>query len=237
MRSQIRTARTTGLFYLGLALAGLFGFLLIRPQLYVDGDAGETLARLVEHESLARLGIALEMLIVLTMALAALWFYRLFRTTDQFAAGCIAAFGLVNAGAVLGSAALSATALEVALTPDSDAADTYNLYATGENLWGVGGMFFGLWLIPMGWCALRSRWMPRTLGWLLIGGGVGYVVSAFVPYLAPDAQTVADVLVVPATAGELWMIGYLLIRGIGTHARNEDPRDTAAPPLASASGA
>lgn len=231
MGSHIRTARTTGLFYLGLAIAGLLGFLLVRPQLFVDGNAAATLARLVEHESLARVGIALEMLIVITQALAALWFYRLFRTTDHFAAGCIAAFGLVNAGAILGSAALSATALEVALTPDGDAADAYDLYATGDNLWGVGGLFFGLWLIPMGWCALRSRWMPRALGWLLIGGGVGYMVSAFIPYLAPDAQIVADVLVVPATAGELWMIGYLLIRGVGAHVRDEDSRDTAIPPL------
>jgi len=40
------------------------------------------------------------------------------------------------------------------------------------------------------------------------------VLSAFAAYLAPDA--VATVLVVPASAGEFWMIGYLLIRGVRT---------------------
>ena len=29
------------------------------------------------------------------------------------------------------------------------------------NLLFAGALFFGLWLIPMGWCVLRSGWMPR----------------------------------------------------------------------------
>jgi hypothetical protein len=56
--------------------------------------------------------------------------------------------------------------------------------------------------------------MPRPLGWILIGGGVGYVLSGFVHVLAPGAQVFADVAVLPATVGEFWMIGYLLIRGV-----------------------
>jgi hypothetical protein len=35
------------------------------------------------------------------------------------------------------------------------------------------------------WCVLRSGWMPRVLGWILVGGGVGYVLSAFIRYLGP----------------------------------------------------
>ena len=117
-----------------------------------------------------------------------MWFYRLFRAADPLAAGGIAAFGLVNAVVILVSAALLATAVEVALDPVGDAAATVQLlYLVSGNLWGVGGLFFGLWLIPMGWCVLRSGWMPRALGWILVGGGIGYVLSAFVRYLAPDA--------------------------------------------------
>jgi len=209
-------ARTTGLFYLGLAVAGLFGFLLIRPRLFVADDAAATLARLVEHEGLARAGIALELLIVLTQALAAVWFYRLFREVDAVAAGSIAAFGLVNAVAILGSAALLATAAEVALHPVGDAAASVQvLYLVSGHLWTAGALFFGLWLIPMGWCVLRSGRMPRPLGWVLIGGGVGYVLSPFVAYLVPGAGVLADVLAVPASVGEFWIIGYLLVRGVG----------------------
>jgi hypothetical protein len=87
------------------------------------------------------------------------------------------------------------------------------MYLVSENLWGVGNLFFGLWLIPMGWCVIRCAGMPRALGWVLMAGGVGYVVSGFTGYLLPSADMVVNALVVPATIGELWMIGYLLLRG------------------------
>ncbi|WP_117214170.1 DUF4386 domain-containing protein [Allorhizocola rhizosphaerae] len=233
MHTLTRTARMTGLFYLGLAITGALGFLLIRPQLFAADDSGATLANLVEHESLARAGIGLEMLIVVTQALTAAWFYRLFRGTDTFAASGIAAFGLVNAIAILASAAALATALQVALHPIGDAAATVQLmYLLSGNLWGVGALFFGLWLIPMGTCVLRSGFMPRALGWVLIGGGIGYVLSALIKYLAPDAQLVADILIAPATVGELWMIGYLLARGIRRGALDEASQDTRIPVVA-----
>jgi hypothetical protein len=234
MDALIRTARTTGLLYLGLAVAGALGFLLIRPQLLGD-DPASTLANLVEHEGLARAGIAFELLIVGTQALAAGWFYRLFRGVDSFAAAGIAAFGLVNAVVVLVSAALLATAVEVALDPVGDAAATVQLlYLISGNLWGVGALFFGLWLVPMGWCVLRSGRMPRALGWILIAGGAGYVLSAFVKYLVPGASALADALVVPATVGEFWMVGYLLIRGMRRAAPDATPDDRRTPTPAAA---
>lgn len=232
MHQLIRTARTTGLLYLGLAVTGMLGFLVIRPRLDVTGDPGGTLARLVEHESFARLGIAVELLIVLTQAVTAVWFYRLFRTAVPVAAGSVAAFGLVNAVTVLAGAAMLASALTVALNPVGDAEATVELlYVLSEELWGVGALFFGLWLIPMGWCVLRSRWMPRPLGWLLVAGGLGYLLSAFVRYLAPQAAVVADALLLPSTISEFWMIAYLLVRGIGPRARDDVARDTPVPPL------
>lgn len=207
------TARITALLYLGLAITGMLGFLLVRPSLYAEGDPGATLANLVDRQGLARAGVALEMGIVLTQALAALWFYRLFRPVDRFAAGAIAVFGMVNAVVILGSAALLATATQIAADPFGDAATTVQLaYVVSENLWGVGALFFGLWLIPMGVCVLRSQHMPRALGWVLVAGGVGYMANGFVTYLVPEAGAAADVLVVPATVGELWVIGYLLLR-------------------------
>jgi hypothetical protein len=235
MDALIRTARMTGLLYLGLAITGLLGFLLIRPQLFVADDPSATLANLVEHESLARAGVAVELLIVVTQALVAVWFYRLFRTADPLAASGITAFGLVNAVAILINAALLATAAELALDPIGDAAATVQLlYLVSGHLWGVGALFFGLWLIPMGWCVLRSGWMPRALGWILVGGGIGYVLSAFIRYLAPDASVVADALVLPATVGEFWMVGYLLVRGVRRHALHEAP-PTARTPTPAAS--
>jgi hypothetical protein len=216
LQCKKRIARTTGWLYLGLALSGGLGFLLIRSRLFVDGDAAATLAHLVEHDALARAGIGLELLVVLTQTLTAVGFYRLFRRVDPVAAGSIAAFGLVNAVAILVSVALLATATEVARQPvgADTAASVHLLYLVSGNLWTAGALFFGLWLVPMGWCVLRSGWMPRVLGRLLIGGGAGYVLSPLVGYLAPRAGLVADLLTMPATVGELWMVGYLIYRGV-----------------------
>ena len=78
----------------------------------------------------------------------------------------------------------------------------------------AGGLFFGLWLVPIGLLVLRCAGMPRLLGWLLVAGGVGYVLSAFITALAPGAQLVADALSITATIGEVWSIGYLLHGGV-----------------------
>lgn len=215
----VRTARTTGLLYLGLAVTGMLSYVLVRNQLYVADQPEATLANLTQHESLARLGIAVEMGVVITQALVALWFYRLFKGVNAFAAGSITAFGLVNSVAILGSAAMLATALDVSqdtsLTVTGGAAATAQLlYVVSGHLWIVGGIFFGLWLIPMGWLARRSGWMPNRLGWFLMIGGIGYVANALLSYLLPNAGPVLDLLTAPATVGELWTVGYLCLRGV-----------------------
>ncbi|GAA1034016.1 DUF4386 domain-containing protein [Virgisporangium ochraceum] len=224
MHTLTRTARTTGLFYLGVAITGLLGYLVVRPMLFAADDPDETLANLVTHGSLARAGIALELGMVVTQTLTAVWFYRLFRTVRPVAAGGIAAFGLVNAIVGLVSAAALATALQVSVDGIGDAAANVQiLYLVSDNLWGVGALFFGLWLVPMGWCVLRSGWMPRALGWILVVGGAGYVLSAFLRYLVPDAHVVVEALAYPASVGEFWMVGYLLVRGVRRRALDEAP--------------
>ncbi|MGH3667713.1 MAG: DUF4386 domain-containing protein, partial [Acidimicrobiia bacterium] len=128
----------------------------------------------------------------------------------------------INSTAILCSAAFLVTALTVALdpalAPAGDAAATVQLmYETSGAFWSVGALFFGLWLIPMGYLVLASRWMPRPLGRILMTGGVGYILSAFVVYLIPGAPGAVELaLTVLATVGEFWMIGYLLIKGVRT---------------------
>ena len=219
-----RTARTTGLLYLAFFITGILGSMLVRGQLFAADDPQGTLSNLMQHGSLARVGIVLELGIVLTQALTALWFYRLFRSVDTWAAGALAAFGMVNAVAILGSAALLATALDVArnaslAAPGGAAATVQLLYVASGHLWGVAAMFFGLWLIPMGWLVVRSNWLLLPLGWILIAGGAGYLVSAFVSYAFPNADLAAQLLTVSATIGEIWITGYLVILGIRDHAR------------------
>lgn len=215
-----RSALAAGLAYAGMAVAGVLSTFLARPHLYVPGDAAATAANLVAHPGLAHLGIAADLGIVLTQALAALWFFTLFRRVDVVAAGAVAVFGTVNAVIILVGTMFSATAFDVAIdgaggATGDPATTTLLLYDLNAAAWDLGGLFFGLWLIPMGWAAVRSTVMPRALGWILMAGGVGYIASAFVASLVDNATTVTTVLTVPASVGEFWMIGYLLVLGLG----------------------
>ena len=237
MHALTRTARMTGLFYLAIAITAIPALLIVRPQLFAADNPNATLTNLVTHESLARADVALVLSMVVTQTLAAVWFYRLFRPVVPVAASGITAFGLVSAAVGLVSAALRATAVQVSTDPFGDAAANVQvLYLVSDNLvWGgVAALFAGLWLIPMGWCVLRSGWMPRVLGWTLVAGGVGYVLRAFISYLAPDARILAEAVASPAHVGEFWMVGYLLLRGVRRQALDEAPPTVHAPtPVAS----
>jgi hypothetical protein len=215
-----RTARLTGFWYLLVAVAGMVGFLLIRPQLYIAGDPAATAANLVAQEGMARLGLVVELTVVVAQALAAVWFYKLFRSINHTAAFALAVFGMANAIAILASAGFMATALTVSgapgLAPGGDVPATVQLmYQISSHFWGVGSVFFGLWLVPMGHVAAGSGRMPKWLGRLLIVGGVLYILSAFVEYgIAGAPAWIDELLPITATVGELWMIGYLLLVGI-----------------------
>lgn len=214
MPAPIDTARATGLAYLAMAVAGAVGHVALAPGVFDASDPAGSLANLAANEPVARVVLVLELVIVVTQALTALGFYRLFRPVDSFLAGSLAAFGLVNAVAILGSSAALATALEVALDPGPGAEGTVQAaILTSGNFWDAGTLFFGLWLIPMGLLVLRAGGGPRAFGLVLVVGGALYVASGFLLALVPSAGSLADVLALPATVGEVWMIGWLLVRG------------------------
>jgi hypothetical protein len=219
MQDARRTARTTGVLYLALAITGGLSFLVFRPGTYT-GDTAETLTNLVEHETFARLGLGMEMALVVSGALAAVWFYKLFREINPVAAFATATFGLVNVITQVASSMFLATSLVVAgnhtLAPAGDAAAVVGLMGElSAAAWSIGGLFFGLWLIPMGWVAISNGRFPRLLGWILVVGGFGYVLSAFIGQMVVGAPAIfVEGLAFPATVGEVWMVGYLLTAGI-----------------------
>jgi hypothetical protein len=207
-----RHARYAGFFYLALAVFGGMAFLWIRPQLFVENGGQALMPR---HANLMRLGIALELATALSQALAAVWFGRLFRGAHEFAANSITHFGMVNAIAILCSSALMLTSLQVAHAPvDPDPALGHLLFKISSNFWQAGNLFFGLWLIPMGVLVWRSSLGPRILGWILIVGGVGYVLNMLLIVSMPNVPATLIVLLpIAATVGEIWMIVLLLWTG------------------------
>lgn len=207
---KMTTARTTGFWYLGLALSGMLAFLFIKEKIYVESDALLTSANIAEKETLARIGVAAEIALVAFQALTAVWFYKLFRNKNSFAAGLIAVFGMVNAVVILIASAMWLTAINIA-TNGGDPNSVQFAFDVHENLWVVGGLFFGLWLLPMAYMVQVSK-MPRVLAWFLYAGGVGYILATFTSILLPNQKTLTEFLPMAATVGEFWIIGYLIIK-------------------------
>ncbi len=215
MKDEITTARLTGIWYLLLAISGMVGFLTLHPKLYV-ADPAQTLTNLTEQETLARIRILLEFAIVVSQALAAVWFFKLFKDINHVAAWALAAWGMMNAAAIMISAMAMGGALGV-VDADQSVDDKIIMIQIFDQFiksaWGVGSLFFGLWLIPMGYVVVSSQRMPVWLGRVLILGGAGYLLSACLNYLGIKGVWL-DLMVIPATVGEFWMIAYLLIFGI-----------------------
>jgi hypothetical protein len=76
-------------------------------------------------------------------------------------------------------------------------------------------IFFGLWLLPMGYLVYRSGMIPRVIGVLLIVGCFGYLVDTFARFTAPDLGTALSPFVLaPAAIAEASMILWLLVKGV-----------------------
>jgi len=64
----------------------------------------------------------------------------------------------------------------------------------------------------MGYLVYVSK-MPSSLAWILVGGGAGYVLATFIYILTPTTpSSLTNLLAIPASIGEFWMIGYLLFK-------------------------
>lgn len=216
-RQLIKTARVAGVWYLILAISGVLGFMIFHSQIFVSNDPQKTLTNLTNLESTSRIRLLLELTLIVSQALAAVWFYKLFREINTWAAWTVGIWGMMNSAAIMISAISMSSAIEIAKSSAQTFQEKITLIQLLSNLitnaWGVGSIFFGLWLIPMGYVVVNSKRMPVWLGRILIIGGFGYLLSAFIKYIG-ISNPLLEFLVIPATVGEFWMIGYLLIFGI-----------------------
>jgi Domain of unknown function (DUF4386) len=216
-KQLIKTARLAGMWYLVLAISGIFGFMVFHPQIFVTDDASKTLNNLINLGSISRLRLLFELVIIVSQALAAIYFYKLFCDINKWAATTLGIWGTVNSVVIMVSAISMSSAISIATASSPTFQEkTILIQLLGEistNAWMVGGLFFGLWLIPMGYIVISSGRMPMWLGRILIIGGIGYLLQTFIKSIGVHSSYL-DMLVIPATVGELWMVGYLLIYGI-----------------------
>jgi len=74
-------------------------------------------------------------------------------------------------------------------------------------------VFWGLWLFPFGACVIRSGFIPRFLGILLMVAGAGYVADSFAELALPQYADAVGRVTAIANFGELPIIFWLLIWG------------------------
>lgn len=149
-RQLVKTARITGIWYLILAISGMLGFLIFHPQLFDSKDPQKTLTNLTNLESLARTRLLFEFAIIVSQALTAVWFYKLFRNINDWAAWTLGIWGMINSVAIMISAISMSSAIEIASssqTLENKILLIGLLNSLITNSWGVGSLYsldFGL---------------------------------------------------------------------------------------------
>jgi hypothetical protein len=213
-------ARIAGLLYLVLAVLGTWAQLYVREKVHVPGDAAATVAALTGHQTLFRLGLAADILMATVFVLLGLVLHRLLHHVHEGAATALLVFVAVGAGSILLNLTFHLGALLVATDPayagvpggDALALLLLDLHGIGYTLSGV---FFGLWLLPMGYLAWRSPLFPRRLGALLVVGSAAWVADPTIAYALPDAPALVRELVsAPTWLAEFGLMLYLLIIGV-----------------------
>jgi hypothetical protein len=220
-----RQAREAGLLYMLIAATAWIGLLYVPNVLYVVGDAGATADRIRASEWLLRAGIATELFHQVVQIFLVLALYRLFEGVNKALAQQLVILGaLVSVPVVLVNVLNEIAALTLVGDTDFLAAlprpqlDALaylflRLHSHGISL---AAIFWGLWLLPFGLLAIRSGFIPRALGILLLVAGCAYVVDSVTTLVLPQyAKAVSGAAGVLEIA-ELPMILWLAIWGATT---------------------
>ena len=213
-----RHAREAGLLYVLIAATAWIGLLYVPNALYVTGDAGATADRIRASEWLLRAGIATELFHQIVQIFLVLALYRLFERVNVALARQLVILGaLVSVPIVLLNVLNEIAALMLVGGDDFLAAFPrpqldalaylfLRLHSRGMS---VAAIFWGLWLLPFGLLAIRSGFIPRVLGILLLVAGCAYVVDSMttlvLPQYAKAVSSVAGVLEIAEVPMILWL--------------------------------
>jgi uncharacterized protein DUF4386 len=222
MNSTKKMARAAGLLYLFMAITGAFGVLYIPSTLIVPANAAATATNILGSEMLFRVGIVSELVAAVLFIFLVVLLYRLFSAVNRTHASLMVILALVSVAIafliVLNEiAALAlfrgADFLSVLDKPQRDAMAMLflDLHRYGFV---INGIFWGLWLFPFGILVMRSGFLPRILGVLLIIACFSYLAGSLTGLLLPGyASVVGRITTIPEGIGELSIMFWLLIAG------------------------
>ena len=222
MRTTKQQARHAGLLYLILGLLAPVGLLYVPGKLIVSGNAAATADNIRASEWLLRVGIASELIHQTIAVFLVLALYRLFKAVNETHArqlvilGALVSVPIVFVNVLNEIAALALVSgagyLSAFETPQLDALAYLFLHVHDQGITVV-SIFWGLWLLPFGLLVIRSGFIPRVLGVLLLIAGTAYVVAAFATLVVPRYATLISQIALPFEVAELPIILWLLIWG------------------------
>jgi hypothetical protein len=221
MHPTNKTARVAGLLYVLTGLPAPFSLIYIPRTLIVPGNANATANNILAHEMLFRVGIVSVLISSVAFILLAMALYRLLSGVNKTHASLMVSLVLVSVAIAFLNEMNNIAALTLARGADflsvfdKPQRDALAMLFLGLHRQGfaVDGIFWGLWLFPFGVLVMRSGFLPRILGLLLIVNCFAYVAASLTSLLLPNYANVVSRAILPALLGELWIMLWLLIKG------------------------
>ncbi len=225
MNAPERLARIAGVLYLLNGVFAGFAFGYVSAKVYVADAATTTATNVAAHSGLVRVGVVADLFQATIWVFLVLVLHRLLKHVQESAATAMVVLVAVGAAIVCLNDVFQFESVRVATDPSYGVA----LGAAGSSAlvlllldihhYGflIAQIFFGLWLVPLGYLARKSGMFPKALGVLLIVGGACYLVGMLAVFLVPDSGEKVNVLVtIPSAIAEIAMVLYLLVVGVKT---------------------
>ena len=231
MESIQKTARICGALYLCSAVAAGLPLIYVSNYLIVPGKPSETAKNILASEMLFRASIASELVGAIVFIFMARALYRLMNAVDHSYTSLMVTLVLLSvpisfANALNEIAALTLVRGDSPLAVfDESQRHALAMLFLGLHQDGVGlaNIFWGLWLFPFGMLVIKSGFLPRLLGALLILNGVALVTVSLTALLLPAALDAVNRFAIFPELGELWAMGWLLIKGVRVPGQTAEP--------------
>jgi hypothetical protein len=205
-------ARLAGLLYLLIIAAGMIGELFVRGTLIVPGNAATTANQIIAHESLWRLGIAVDLLMHICDIPLMFIFYQLLKPANKNVALLALLFNLVQTAVLVANKQNLVNALLQAKTSPIAAYSAIQLHEYG---FGIGLIFFGCACLCYGYLIYCSDYFPKVLGIFMSIAGICYLSGSFIQVVLPKlSHQFGALFLLPCFIAELSLCVWLLIKGV-----------------------
>jgi hypothetical protein len=195
MNSTKKTARLAGLLWFLSAVAGGFGLSYIRSNVIVSGDAAATVANIRASEFLFRAAIVSILFSQVFLFFVGLTLFRLLKEINKGLATVFLTSIMMTAGiAVVNTLnhfqaliVLSQTDYLKVFSPEQlNAMAMISIRLANSSGQGLLEIFWTPFYFSFGLLVIRSRFLPKILGVLLMAMGVGFAINVFTKFLIPQ---------------------------------------------------